>query len=204
MDSLTQKSLTLFNRWASVYDSPVSRWFFDHYYRKVEAHLDDLNGKHLLSVGCGTGTLEIRLARTFSRASIVGIDFSEKMLARADAKKGTLDNVRFQHSVAESLDLPDRQFDVITCIHSFHHYADQLESLREFRRVLKPGGTLLLLDGIRDDWRGRLHLKLNMLLYEPGVLYHHSRGLIRLIRAAGFEQVERHRLDPVYSIFECR
>jgi ubiquinone/menaquinone biosynthesis C-methylase UbiE len=204
MKTRTQKSIQLFNFWSSVYDSPLSRWFFEHYYNKIESHLTDLAHKHLLSVGCGTGTLEIRLAKRFPTATIVGVDLSEKMLQRANTKKGELTNIIFSRAVSEELDLYDNQFDYSVCIHSFHHYQDQLASLKEFARVLRPGGTLFLLDGLKDEWLGRVHLKMNMLLYEPDVLYHKKKKLTTMLKQAGFNRIDIERLDPVYSIFICQ
>ncbi len=203
MDTLSQKSLKLFNMWSSVYDSPLSAWFFNHYYKKVEVHLTNLEGRHLLSAGCGTGTLEIRLARRFPTATILGIDLSEKMLCKARAKTNDLKNITFAKANVESLELSDHNFENIVCIHSFHHYPNQLRALEEFYRVLKPGGRLFLLDGTKDRWLGRLHLKMNMLLYEPGVLYHYKRTLIKLINQAGFRHIDTDVLDPVYCIFIC-
>jgi ubiquinone/menaquinone biosynthesis C-methylase UbiE len=204
MKTRTQTSIRLFNFWSSVYDSPLSRWFFEHYHKKVESHLNDLDHKHLLSVGCGTGTLEIKLAEKFPTSTVVGIDLSEKMLEKANAKKGNLTNILFARAASEQLVLYDHQFDFIICIHSFHHYQDQLASLQEFFRVLRPGGSLLLLDGLKDEWFGKVHLKMNMLLYEPDVLYHKKQTLMTLLSQAGFNQIDIQRLDPVYSLFICQ
>lgn len=164
--------------WSSVYDSPLSRWFFDHYYDKVENHFPPLQDQHLLSAGCGTGTLEIRLAQRFPSATILGIDISEKMLQKAMTKKKDRVNVHFTMSISEHLEFPDDSLDIIVCIHSFHHYANQRASLKEFKRVLKPGGTLYWLDGIKDEWLGRLHLKLTVWILSIAFLSVNDLGTI--------------------------
>lgn len=57
----------------------------------------------------------------------------------------------FINGDSEHLPFPDESFDVLTCSHSFHHYPHQAAAVREMKRILRPGGRLMLIDGFRDN-----------------------------------------------------
>lgn len=80
----------------------------------------------------------------------VGVDLSEDMLAVARQRLPEQSGVEWRLGKAEHLPLPSGRFDVVTCTNAFHLVADQLVALSELRRVLRPGGTLVLIDWCRD------------------------------------------------------
>ncbi len=101
----------------------------------------------VLDVACGTGDLSFALKRRRADATVTGADFAEPMLrlARAKAERRGLD-VTFL--VADGTDLPfeDGQFDAVTIAYGLRNFADPDAGLREFRRVLKAGGRLAVLE----------------------------------------------------------
>jgi demethylmenaquinone methyltransferase/2-methoxy-6-polyprenyl-1,4-benzoquinol methylase len=111
----------------------------------------------VLDLCCGTGDLAFALARV-GPASIVGADFSHAMLVRARAKSAK--SQRFpSHSgltapppipffEADALRLPfaDRSFDLITTAFGFRNIANYEAGLSEMQRILKPGGTVAILE----------------------------------------------------------
>ena len=103
----------------------------------------------LLDVGCGFGAQDVFLARTFHPARIVAVDvtFAHVLAARERAAKAGLGlEVRFQHGSATDLELPDASFTHVTAIEGIVHFKTRELFLRQARRVLRPGGTLLLAD----------------------------------------------------------
>jgi len=107
-------------------------------------------GESILDVGCGTGTLGIAAKqRVGPTGSVQGIDASPEMIARANAKgrKAGLDIV-FRNESIEALSFRDAQFDVVLSTLMLHHLPRQVRErgVREMRRVLKPGGRLLVVD----------------------------------------------------------
>ncbi len=104
----------------------------------------------LLDVGCGTGALEARLAVRWPGAPLVGVDLSRAMLAAARRKLGDPANVSFVQASADALSFPDAHFDLVVSASAFHYFPRPVAALREMRRVLRPDGTLLLLDWCRD------------------------------------------------------
>jgi ubiquinone/menaquinone biosynthesis C-methylase UbiE len=122
-------------------------------------------GQSVLDVGCGTGTLAILAKEHVGPAGAVhGIDASPEMIARARRKaKSTRIDVAFENAVVESLPFPDGKFDVVLSTLMLHHLprAGREQCAREMRRVLAPGGRVVLVDfGARPRERtmlGRFH-----------------------------------------------
>ena len=100
-------------------------------------------GAKLLDVAVGTGLVAREAVRITGRpADIVGLDLSEGMLARVrQAVPIPLIQAR-----AEALPLSDASFDFVTMGYALRHVADLAGTFAEFRRVLRPGGRLLVLE----------------------------------------------------------
>ena len=96
-------------------------------------------GLRLLDVGCGPGTLHARLQREHG-AWVVGVDTSLGMLAEARQQRAG----RYAQADAQALPLVDAAFDRVMANHMLFHVPDQDQALREMRRVLRPGGRLVL------------------------------------------------------------
>lgn len=116
-------------------------------------------GERALDVCCGTGDIAFRLARR--GAEVVGLDFSEPMLAVARerataANRGAGDSPastpRFRQGDAQALPFPDETFDLVTVGYGLRNLASWETGLREMWRVAKPGGRLLVLDFGKPDW----------------------------------------------------
>lgn len=147
-------------------------------------------GESVLDVGCGTGSLAIVAKRQVgTRGSVHGIDASAPMIARArrKARKGGTE-VTFEHGMAQSLAFPDGRFDVVLNTVMLHHLPRKTrqESVREMRRVLRPGGRLLAVEfgGAAPHGRGPL-------------AHFHSHGQIKpreladLLSGPGLEVVDK-------------
>jgi demethylmenaquinone methyltransferase/2-methoxy-6-polyprenyl-1,4-benzoquinol methylase len=96
----------------------------------------------ILDVATGTGDLALELQLACPDARVTGSDFCEEMLAYA-AEGGVNETI-----VADALAMPfeDDSYDVLTVAFGLRNMADWPRALQEMRRVLKPGGHLLILD----------------------------------------------------------
>ena len=104
----------------------------------------DWTGKRVLEVGCGQGTVLNHLARR--RAEAVGVDMSMVSIARTrDGAHELGHRVGLAQSDAESLPFPDGHFDAVVSFGVLHHTPDTAKSIREVRRVLKPGGIAIVM-----------------------------------------------------------
>jgi ubiquinone/menaquinone biosynthesis C-methylase UbiE len=107
-------------------------------------------GRHILDVGCGTGTQALAAwQRVRPGGSVTGVDVSDEMLAvaRRKAKRAAAD-IRFHMASATALPFEDDRFDVVTMTTVMHMIAerDWSRCLNEMLRVLRPGGQTLLVD----------------------------------------------------------
>ena len=100
----------------------------------------------IADLGCGTGTLTGLLARDGHR--VVGVDFSPEMLRIARAKTAGLAPVpTFVEADVQDPPLPPGAFDVVLSRHVLWSTADPAAAVRAWRRLLKPGGVLILIEG---------------------------------------------------------
>jgi ubiquinone/menaquinone biosynthesis C-methylase UbiE len=150
-----------FDRWAHSYDrSIVQHLLFQPAYRMLMEELyawrrDDPRPFDMLDIGSGTGAWIAMIAATrLPSRRLIGLDYSKSMCAVSEDKSRSIDSSarpRFVNGDSEHLPFCDASFDVLTCSHSFHHYPHQAATIAEMRRVLRPGGRLMLVDGFRDN-----------------------------------------------------
>jgi len=115
--------------------------FLNLWMNVVSSYVQNQRIKTVLDLGCGTGRFTEGLAVCFD-AEVVGLDPSSKMLAQARAKQRD-PRVRYELGRAESIPLPNESVDLIFISMVLHHFNDPSTAVRECRRVLKTGATLL-------------------------------------------------------------
>jgi ubiquinone/menaquinone biosynthesis C-methylase UbiE len=106
-------------------------------------------GDRILDVGCGTGSLIMEIKRLHSDVDIVGLDPDPKALGRARRKAERAGfSVQLDQGYSDELSYPEASFDRVFSCFMFHHVQEDAKgkTLREIRRVLKPGGGFHMLD----------------------------------------------------------
>ena len=118
----------------------------DRRWRRLAAR--SLNGRHRRVLDLATGTGDLALALERDGRTITGADFCLEMLAVAREKAGRSRGGRIAFSAADALVLPfaDDSFDAVTVGFGVRNFADLARGLGEIRRILKPGGKLLILE----------------------------------------------------------
>jgi ubiquinone/menaquinone biosynthesis C-methylase UbiE len=106
----------------------------------------------LLDVGCGNGALLLQLGARVAHGT--GVDASAGMIERARARAAGAPNLEFVRTDGPVLPFPDASFDVVTSLLSFR-YLDWDPVMNEIRRVLRPGGRLLIVDMVTVPARWR-------------------------------------------------
>ncbi len=167
--------------------------------RGVIAHLPGLDGLHILEVGCGDGPY-LTWISTQAPSAVVGVDISPRILGEARQRvqhEGRAELVRLAAADAVALPFPDARFDLLLASQMIEHVPDDARALREMRRVLRPGGTLVISTDHRDNRVSQalaaptlaVRRLLGRAAYRPPFL-HRSYGRAEfagLLRQAGFE-----------------
>jgi len=133
-----------YNRWAATYDR---RWrgYTDVTQEFLLNHLVLARHHDILDVGCGTGTLLRRLFVRYPQAHAIGIDASDGMLRLARENLAGWD-VALRRGRACRLPVADDSMDLVTMASMLHYVKRPSVALGEARRVLRPGGTLAVVD----------------------------------------------------------
>jgi ubiquinone/menaquinone biosynthesis C-methylase UbiE len=154
MSAPTANYRNLLRRYASYAPDYDQRWakYSRTTLRKALEAIPADGQASLLDVACGTGLLAGMLRQRHPQLRITGVDISPQMLAKAQqripAAPGNGVSWRLGH--AEKLPVESAEFNVLTCTNAFHLVQDPHAALAEFRRALRPGGTLVLVDWCLD------------------------------------------------------
>lgn len=186
-------------RWAALYDVLVQVLALGGERALREAMLERARispGERVLDVGCGTGTLALAARRRVGAAGTVhGVDAAAEMVARAQQKAARAGlAAAFDVAPADALPFPHGAFDAVLCTLVVHHLPAGLRprAIAEMRRVLRPGGRLLVVDFARKDgwWTALNPVRL---LHGHGAM-HAAAEAETLMREAGFEAITSGRL----------
>lgn len=105
--------------------------------------------KQILDVGCGTGVISLLLAELGH--DVTGVDFASEMLDQARTKVDQSElSATFQRGDAENLTQPDDSYDLVTARHLIWTLPSPERAIEEWRRVIRPGGRIVLIEGHWD------------------------------------------------------
>ena len=145
-------------------------------------------GQRILEIGCGTGSLTILVKALYPAVEVVGLDPDPKALERARRKADRQQvSVELDRGFADGLHYADESYDRVLSAFMFHHLKrdEKKQTLHEIRRVLRPGGSLHLLDlgGAHDRSDGFLA---HLLHRSEHVRDNTGDTILTLMREAGF------------------
>ncbi|ELZ23807.1 methyltransferase type 11 [Haloterrigena salina JCM 13891] len=148
--------------------------------------------RRVLDVGCGTGVISLLLAELGH--DVTGVDLSTDMLERARAKaRDRGRSVEFRNGDAESISAPEDAYDLVTARHLVWTLPNPSAALREWQRVVRPGGRIVLIEGHWDfdeafDGYQEIHDELPLYDGRP------PRELVDVLEKHGLERVEHEPL----------
>lgn len=160
----------MFGRIAGRYDlmNRVMTGGLDGRWRRETVHAARVPaGGRVLDVGTGTGDLALEIARLHPDASVVGLDYTGPMIARAPAKarrEGLGERITWARADGQVLPFPDASFDAVTSAFVLRNFADLAQAYAEMARVVRPGGRVVSLEISPEShplWRPffRLHFE---------------------------------------------
>jgi demethylmenaquinone methyltransferase / 2-methoxy-6-polyprenyl-1,4-benzoquinol methylase len=194
------------------------------YYRRWVQQRHGLKpGMHVLDVACGTGLVAVEAAKILGTAdNITCLDPSEGMLNVARTKLGA----KFVQGRAEALPFPDNSFDFLTMGYALRHVLDLESTFREYRRVLRPGGKVLILEVTKPSGRlgnfffriyfGRIYPALTQLFTRSRDARNMMRyywetmdacvppeSVLSALQAVGFREVNRIKMAGLFSEYSA-
>lgn len=116
--------------------------------RRAMKYIGEDQKDHLLDVACGTGDFSIAACRAGVRR-VTGIDISANMVEIGRKKVRALgleDRIELRNGDSEQMEFPDAVFDVVTVAFGVRNFEHLTQGLREMRRVLRPGGKVIVLE----------------------------------------------------------
>ena len=144
------------------YDRHMGPAMFAPYAADLIKRIRIAEGGRVLEIAAGTGIVTRMLRRALpASAEIVATDLNQPMLDYARQKSGDLDGLEWQQADAVALPFPEASFDAVICQFGLMFVPDKALALREARRVLRPGGQLLL-----NVWDSMAHNPFTLVTHE--------------------------------------
>ncbi len=203
-----------YSRLTAFYD-PLIRWTLPEreFKTRLLAQAGIKDDHHVVDLGCGTGTLALMIKKAHPDAVVWGVDADEKVLALArDKSRRAQIPLALHHGNASRLPFPAASVDRVVSSLFFHHLprGAKLETLREARRVLRPGGEIHIADwGRPQNFLMRLAFLLVQALDGFTTTDDNVKGLLpELLREAGFsdarEGVRRMTVFGTLQLYQAR
>lgn len=179
-------------------------------------------GAKVADIGCGHGASTLTMAQAFPKSTFHGFDFHDRSIEQARqraADAGVSDRVAFTQATAGSF--PGADFDLVCFFDCLHDMGDPVGAARRAHEVLKPGGTMLLVepfahDDLDDNLHpvGRLHYAASTCVCTPNALSQEvrlglgaqagERRLREVFAEAGFSHFRRATKTPFNLVLEAR
>jgi demethylmenaquinone methyltransferase/2-methoxy-6-polyprenyl-1,4-benzoquinol methylase len=176
---------------SKVYDQ-INPFIWNEEMRNEALELFDIGaGDRVLDVGCGTGFATEGLLEYTE--DVYGLDQSEHQLEKAYAKFGKRGQVTFCRGDAERLPFAEDTFDALWSSGSIEYWPNPVDALAEFRRVVKPGGPVLVVGP--NYPKSTLFQK----LADAIMLFYDEAEADRMFREAGYEEFRHVTMGPDYN-----
>jgi ubiquinone/menaquinone biosynthesis C-methylase UbiE len=184
---------------AARYDS---RWSF-YVNATLQATLNQLDlhpGDRVLDLGCGTGTLLESLLTVAPEAKMSGLDSVAEMLNVARQKLPVSIDLKLGN--ATNIPFPSHSFDVLVSTSAFHYFRQPEQAVQEMKRVLKPGGHLIITDWCYDYWSCRILDFWLRISNRAHFRTYRSSELRLMLQNIGFQEilVERYKINWLWGM----
>jgi ubiquinone/menaquinone biosynthesis C-methylase UbiE len=192
-----------YSRLAEVYDTKWS-FYVEATTRETMTRLSLRPTDRLLDVGCGTGALLHHLSATHPVAQLSGVDPVPEMLAIARRKLSP--SIELREGWAEHLPFAAEQFDVVVSCSMFHYIHKPIDALHEMRRVLRPGGQIVITDWCDDYWACRVCDLYLRLFNHAHFKTYRERECVQLLKEAGHTvvDIDRYRINWLWGMMTAR
>ncbi|MBN2365029.1 MAG: class I SAM-dependent methyltransferase [Calditrichaeota bacterium] len=188
------------------FESRAEEWDFDESpdkIRRLESIFDEIpvtGSRHVLDIGAGTGILvPILSTRLDANAGLVELDFSKAMI-RQNYRRWKECSDRIYHITGDTQILPlqDKSFHFVVCFAVFPHIGEPEKAIDEWKRILLPGGSLLILHLMGSACLNRMHRETGDAVARDVLLP--AEKLASLLSRHGFKIERQNEADDIYLI----
>ena len=193
MQTSTQQTEKLLKEYTAIAATYDRRWsaYLDASLSVTLQVVSDLPATRVLDIACGTGLLLKNLAERDDHPALIGIDRVPAML---DAAKENIGHAAtLLEGEAENLPFDNAGFDLITSTNALHYFPDAIAALQEMRRVISPGGNLVITDWCRDYFWMKLLDRILPWTQHAHVHTYSTTELEQKLSENGFKVVSRTR-----------
>jgi ubiquinone/menaquinone biosynthesis C-methylase UbiE len=188
-----------------THSNPLVRWVFTNRL-KAMANLTDSNtyDKVALDYGAGSGLFTLALSKNFKEVHSIDINTNPLEIIKKDFN---LQNVKISKSSENPiLNYPDNYFDAIYAADVLEHFPDSLEIQKEFKRVLKPFGTLIISGPTENSI---YHLARRLLYWNHSPADHHTNIASILLKSKSIFNIEKvitlpSQFIPGFKVYKAR
>lgn len=175
-------------------------------YKWGMARIDIKPDSYVLDIGCGGGEWIRRISQIATEGKIYGIDHSRdmvKMAKKVNCKQVKIGQVNISTNAVSSLPFDDDTFDLVTAVESYYFWPDLINDLRGIYRILKPSGSLVILNEVykdekfekRNAWYARY----------SKIKYHSVDEYYSFLSEAGYNSIDIYTLEEKnWIIAKCR
>jgi len=182
MNKHEKQAIEKYDSISAYYDSTFDGKFTARFKSKMLEFCDVTDGDRILDVGCGSGSLLYAISQ---KAAVLahGVDISPRMINEC---RNRYTNLIFDVSNGENLNFPDGNFDMVTICCALHHLNNPENFFSEARRVLKPGGKLV----VAEPW------------FPPGIRHFVDFVVSPLMKAGDNRLFTNKKLKRLFAGFE--
>ncbi len=160
----------------------------------------------VLDACCGTGFITQQLAKkTEPQIKIIGLDFSESMLAIAKSRLNNyiaIRKIELVQANAKAIPFPDHSFDCVTIAYGLRNSADPKVLLKELMRVIKPGGRVISLELVNPSsmvLKSIYNVYLHYWIPSLGKLLVHDKEAYQYLHDSIFSFIDHHQLTDIFK-----
>ncbi len=188
-----------YSTFASSYDRTWARYVRDSTTLAL-AEFPTTPALRILDIGCGTGVLLRRALDADATRTGIGVDITLNMLRQASQQLPN--TVPLVCASGDTVPLHGARVDLVVCTSALHYMQNPMDMLREARRLLVPGGTVIVSDWCRDYWTMRVLDRALRWVDPAHVATLRGDTLVRLMEEAGFQNIRlsRRRIDRFWGL----
>lgn len=178
-------------------NSPMRAFVQEHYELRILRAMSATTGRSMvLEIGCGNGHGTSLIKKYYWPENIVAIDLDEKMIGLA-TKRNHDPAICYKVMDTAKMEFPDGYFDSIFDFAIIHHIPNWRDALRELRRVLRPGGELIIEDLSIASFSTGIGLLWKRLSDHPYEYMYTPREFTEFLKEIGFAVIEYRETNPL-------